>query len=295
MTTKSSKLWMGVSLVLLVLLAGVSVYAIGKGPSDPVVATVNGVNITKSKLFDEMIASGGSQILDNMINEELVRQEADKAGVAITDADLDQELATLKKSFSSDEEFDMAMAQSGMTMDNLKRQMAMTLRMKKLLEPKTDVTDEEVQTYYEQNKESMATPEMVRASHILVATQEEADAIVAQLKSGADFAQLAAEKSTDPGSKDKGGDLDFFARGDMAPEFEEVAFTLGVGDTSGVVKSSYGYHIIKVTDKKAASTPTFDEKKEEIRQTLVEQEIQQLSSSWMDEIKGKANIQNTIS
>ncbi|PYI55040.1 foldase protein PrsA [Paenibacillus flagellatus] len=294
---KQSKAWMGVSLVLFVLLAGVSVYAFTKGGGegkDVVVATVNGTDIGKNKLYDEMILNGGSRVLDNLINEELVKQEADKAGITVTDADLDAEIASFKKQFSSDEEFQMMLMQYGMTQDDLKKQMPMQVRLKKLLESKTDVTDEEIQKYYDENKEAMSTPEQVKASHILVATKEESEAILTQLKAGADFAQLAKEKSTDTGSKDKGGDLDYFPRGAMVKEFEDAAFALNVGEMSGVVQSEHGFHIIKVTDKKAAATPTLDEKKADIKETLVSQEIQELAGPWMEEIKGKSKINNTL-
>ncbi|TNJ67350.1 peptidylprolyl isomerase [Paenibacillus hemerocallicola] len=297
-SSSTNKLWMGISIVLFVLLAGVSVFAFTKGgePKDTVVATVNGVEIGKQQLFDELIRNGGAQVLNNLINEELVKQEADKAGVQVTDADLNKELDSFKKSLSlsSDEEFDMMLMQYGMTKDELKKQMPMQVRLRKLLEPKTDVTEEEMKKYYDENKEMLATPEQVKASHILVSTKEESEAILAQLNTGADFAQLAKEKSIDPGSKDNGGDLSYFAKGKMVKEFEDAAFTLPVGQISNVVQTEHGFHIIKVTDKKAAVTPTFEEKKNEIRETLVMQEVQELSNTWMQEVAGKANVTNTL-
>lgn len=289
---------MGISIALFVLLAGVSVFAFTKGgqPEDTVVATVNGVEIGKQQLFDELIRNGGAQVLNNLINEELVKQEADKAGVQVTDDDLNKELDSFKKSLSlsSDEEFDMMLMQYGMSKEDLKKQMPMQVRLRKLLEPKTDVTEEEMQKYYDENKEMLATPEQVKASHILVSTKEESEAILAQLNTGADFAQLAKEKSIDPGSKDNGGDLSYFAKGKMVKEFEDAAFSLPVGQMSNVVQTEHGFHIIKVTDKKAAVTPTFEEKKSEIKETLVMQEVQELSASWMEEVAGKANVTNTL-
>ncbi|MDF2661190.1 MAG: peptidyl-prolyl cis-trans isomerase, partial [Paenibacillus sp.] len=268
----------------------------GGEPKDTVVATVNGVEIGKQQLFDELIRNGGAQVLNNLINEELVKQEADKAGVQVTDDDLNKELDSFKKSLSlsSDEEFDMMLMQYGMTKDELKKQMPMQVRLRKLLEPKTDVTEEEMKKYYDENKEMLATPEQVKASHILVSTKEESEAILAQLNTGADFAQLAKEKSIDPGSKDNGGDLSYFAKGKMVKEFEDAAFTLPVGQISNVVQTEHGFHIIKVTDKKATVTPTFEEKKNEIRETLVMQEVQELSNTWMQEVAGKANVTNTL-
>lgn len=294
---KQNKMWMVTSLVLLVLLAGVSIFAFTKdGKSgDEVIASVNGVNIAKSELFDQLILNGGSQILDTMITEELVKQEAEKAGFKVTEADLEQELASFKKGFNSEDEFNMLLMQSGMTLDDVKNKfMPMQARLKKLLGPQATITDDDTKKYYEENKAMMATPEQVKASHILVATKEESEAILAQLKGGADFATLAKEKSTDPGSKDKGGDLDYFGKGMMVKEFEDSAFSLAVGEMSGVVQTSHGFHIIKVTDKKAAATPTYDQKKDDIKEELLNQKIQELSGPWMEEIKGKAKIENKL-
>lgn len=282
--------WMWVSLALFVLLAGVTVFAFTKEGGNTVAATVNGVKIKKDTLFDEMMRQGASQLLDNLIDKELVRQEVDKAGLNVTDADMDQEIAILKKNFSSDDEFNMMLMQYGMTMDDLRGELLMQVQLKMLLGPKTTITDEDLTKYYQDNKDRLSTPEQVKASHILVATKEEAEAILSQLKSGADFAALAKEKSTDPGSKDAGGDLNFFPRGSMAAEFEDAAFKLGVGELSGVVQTSFGYHIIKVTDKKAATTPTFGEKKEDIRNSVLMQKVQELSYEWMEEVKGKSTI-----
>lgn len=294
---KQNKMWMVTSLVLLVLLAGVSIFAFTKdGKSgDEVIASVNGVNIAKNELFDQLILNGGSQILDTMITEELVKQEAEKAGFKVTEADLEQELASFKKGFNSEDEFNMLLMQSGMTLDDVKNKfMPMQARLKKLLGPQATITDDDTKKYYEENKAMMATPEQVKASHILVATKEESEAILAQLKGGADFATLAKEKSTDPGSKDKGGDLDYFGKGMMVKEFEDSAFSLAVGEMSGVVQTSHGFHIIKVTDKKAVATPSYDQKKDDIKEELLNQKIQELSGPWMEEIKGKAKIENKL-
>ncbi|MGI6558915.1 MAG: peptidylprolyl isomerase [Limnochordia bacterium] len=114
------------------------------------------------------------------------------------------------------------------------------------------VTDEDVEKYFEENKDKLGQPEQVRASHILVDSEETANEVLADLEGGADFAAVAAEKSIDPGTKDRGGDLGFFTRTDMVPEFADAAFALEPNQLSGVVKSPYGCHIILVTDRKEA-------------------------------------------
>jgi len=123
-----------------------------------------------------------------------------------------------------------------------------------------------------------------------VGTEEEAKEILAQLQSGADFAELAKEHSTDTASKEKGGDLDYFTRGEMTAEFEKAAFSLPVGQISDVVKTDYGYHIIKVTDKQPAKEATLEESREKVREQLFNEKISARMSKWLTEAKEKADI-----
>lgn len=286
------KAWMIVSAVLAILLIVVLIKP-PFGTNNETVATVNGENISKDELYDELVKAGGPATLENLVTQELIQQEAKAASITVTDADIDAEIALIKKSFGTDEEFNSALAQYNMTLDSLKKDTKINLTIRKILEPKTDVTAEEMQQFYDANKEQLGTPEQIQASHILVATKEEADAILAELKQGGDFAAIAKEKSID-GSKDKGGDLGFFGRGAMVPEFEEAAFALKVNEISGVVQSEHGFHIIKKTAEKAAVVPTFEEKKEEIKKQLVATEVNELSEAWMSEIRTKAKITNTL-
>lgn len=280
-----------------VLLAALVIYIIIYPPGkteDETVAKVNGSPIVKSQLYSALVKAGGPQTLETMISEELVKQESDKANIQVTDADLEKEMDQIKKSFGSDEEFAQALATYNMTLDSLKKDMHVQVQLRKLLEPQVKITDEEIKTYYDSNLDSLKTPEQVRASHILVATKEEADAVLASLQGGADFAALAKEKSTDTASKEAGGDLDFFPKGLMEEPFETAAFALKTGELSSVVETSHGFHVIKATDHKDAATPTLDEKKEEIRQTLSEQQISTLSQSWLQEKRAAASVETFL-
>ncbi|CAM3463928.1 peptidylprolyl isomerase [Paenibacillus lupini] len=287
------KAWIAVSAILAIVLIIVLIKPPFGGGTEAV-ATVNGVKISKDKLYDSLVKQGGTSTLDNMITQELIDQAAKDANVTVTEADIDKEIANLKKSFGSEDEFQQTLAQYGMTEDSLREDAGTQVTIRKILEPQVKVTDDEIKTYFDQNKASMATPAQIRASHILVATKEEAEAILKDLKGGADFATLAKEKSTDTGTKDKGGDLDFFPKGTMEAAFEDAAFALKVGELSGVVQTSYGYHIIKKTDEKAAVTPTLEDKKEDIKYQLVTQKVSELSSTWLADLKAKAKITNKL-
>ena len=148
---------------------------------------------------------------------------------------------------------------------------------------KATVTPSEVQTHYNDNIQQFQSPEQVRASHILLKTEnkdeaavrKQAEDLLKQVKAGADFAELAKKHSEDEGSKAAGGDLDYFGRGRMVPEFENTAFGMQPGQISDLVKTQYGFHIIKVVDKKPGTTRSLDEVRQQITEQLQFQKAQQ--------------------
>jgi peptidyl-prolyl cis-trans isomerase C len=167
------------------------------------------------------------------------------------------------------------------------------------IEGKVKMTDDEIENYYKGHKDEFTNPESVKARHILLKVPEGADEkawkeagskakdIKKKLKDGEDFAELAKKYSDDPGSKNKGGDLGFFTRGRMVPEFESAAFSLKPGELSDPVKTEFGYHIIEVKEKRAASTKTLQEVQAQIRQTLQREKQQQLQDELIKKLKAK--------
>ncbi len=152
------------------------------------------------------------------------------------------------------------------------------------LRARVAITPQDIDSYYNSNVQQFQTPEQVRASHILLKTEgkdeaavrKQAEDILKQVKApGADFAALAKKYSEDDGSKINGGDLDYFAKGRMVPEFEQAAFSMQPGQVSDLVKSQFGFHIIKVVDKKAAATRTLEDVRPQIQQTLAAQRVEQ--------------------
>ena len=163
------------------------------------------------------------------------------------------------------------------------------------LRQQATVTGQQIERYYNDNIQQYSTPEQVRASHILLKTEGKDDAAVkkqaedllAQLKKGANFEELAKKNSQDEGSAVKGGDLDFFGRGTMVPEFDKVAFELPIGQLSDVVKSQFGYHIIKVTDKRPAAQKTLPEVRAQIEDTLKYEQAQSAAQKLADQVAGE--------
>jgi foldase protein PrsA len=297
MNNKNSRKWILTSSVLLVgFIAYASIFPPTSKADDAAkaVATVNGVSISKTQLYDAMVTGGGAQTLDSMITEELINQEGKKAGVTITEDDITNEIQSIKSTYASEDEFNQALTNYGMTQDDLKKSMKSQVMLKKILTPQVTVTDDEIKKYYDENLESLKVPAQVQISHIAVATKEAADALLAKLKSGGDFVALAKESSIDTATKDKGGDLGFISAGQVDPVIEAAAFSLQKGGLSDVIQTSTGYAIIKVTDQKAASTPTLADKTATIKQTLTDQKLSTLSQTWVEQKKSEAKIENTL-
>jgi len=248
---------------------------------------------TLSSLDQSAIVSLKKNILDQLINYELFYQQAQKEKIKISNDDINLEIDKIKDNFSSPEEFNEALKANNITLAQLKEDIKRQLMTNKVLEEtknQVTITDEELLEYYNENKESLFEPEQVNARHILVETEEEANNLLLQLKEGlTDFAELAKEKSIGP-SAPSGGDLGFFARGQMVKEFEDVAFSLEPGEISDVVQTQFGYHIIKCEEKKEKYSPTFEEAKERINNTLKYQRENEAISTLISKLKEEAAI-----
>jgi len=173
----------------------------------------------------------------------------------------------------------------------------------KIVAAKVEVTDEALKKYYEDNRQEFKQPERVRARHILVkvertasdsertAARGRAEKLLEQAKAGGDFAALAAEHSEDAGSKRKGGEVGPFARGSMAPEFEEAAFSLKPGDVSGIVETDFGFHIIRVEERKEASFQPYDEVKDRIRRKVTIERKRQAVNDFVEAISKERGVE----
>jgi foldase protein PrsA len=176
----------------------------------------------------------------------------------------------------------------------LKQDLKNYLTIKQLLEPQIEITEEEMKTYFDENKDSFAEAEQIKASHILVPDEKTANEVKQKLNDGGDFAELAKDYSTDESTKDSGGDLGYFSKGTMVSEFEDVAFGLAVDQVSKPVKTEFGYHIIKVEAKKKAKEANYNDSKEEIKETLVDQKIDSEYTTWLENKKKSYDIENTL-
>lgn len=226
--------------------------------NDVLVKTSNG-NITQEDLYNELVESNGPAMLERMIQEKVLRDN-----FSVSDKEINEELDKVKSQFSSDAEFENALASSGIAdVETFKEQIELSLLQTKAITDGVKVDDKKLKEYFEENKDTFVT---AKASHILVEDEATAKEIKKQLDEGADFSELAKEKSIDTASSQNGGDLGEFKKGDMVAEFSEVAFSIELNKISDVVKSDYGYHIIKVTER---TQKTLEKNKEEIKETYL--------------------------
>jgi len=260
-------------------------------------------------ISDAQLEAIKNEVLENLINRELLYQESHKKGIKIDDATIDKELAALKGRFPSEEEFDAALGKMHLTESNVRfeieRGMAVQQFVDKEFGGKVTVTDEDAKSYYDSNLDSFKQPEQVCASHILIKVDPDADEakkadarkkieeVQKKLKNGEDFGALAKEFSQCP-SSEKGGDLGCFSKGQMVQPFEEAAFALEPGKVSDIVETNFGYHLIKVSEKKPASTMPYAEVKDRLQQYLKQEKIQEELSSYATKLKEEAKVERFL-
>jgi foldase protein PrsA len=242
-----------------------------------------------------VLADLSTKILDKMIEMALVRAEAKAKGIEPTTAEIDKEFdSILKASFGGDKaKLNERLSQLNLTMDEVRDQIADGQRVQKLMDVlagSDKVAAPEAAAYYKEHPLEFQRDAEVKASHILVDSLDLANKLKAQIAAGGDFAALAKTHSKDPGSGAKGGDLGFFGKGQMVPEFEKAAFDAPVGTVTAPIKTKFGYHIIKVEDRHSAGQQSFDKMKEQIIEKLNKDKRQTEFQKWLQGARKAATI-----
>jgi len=297
---------------------------VSKGsPTDPVVK-VNGTVVTRGEVDRAMkvltaqsqtgMNGGGAKptedmVIDQLVSTELLYQAGEKLAIPDLDKQVSAKVAEGKARFPNEKAYDNALKGADLTPKLLETEIRKGIIINNLVQkeiaPKATVSEEETKKFYDDNKETLfKRPEQVRASHILCGVdpkaskeekekaKEKADKLLKEIKGGKDFAELAKTNSTCP-SKAQGGDLGFFGKGQMVPAFESAAFALKPGEVSNVVETQFGYHIIKVTEKKDAGSATFNEVKDKIQDYLKNMKIQKGVLAYLTQLKDKAKIEKS--
>ncbi|MBN2858387.1 MAG: peptidylprolyl isomerase [Candidatus Delongbacteria bacterium] len=237
------------------------------------------------------------EVADILIEGALMLEKAAGENITVSDQDIDDMISKMKQSFKSEEDFLKVLEKTGDDMNTLRVRVERNLKLRNFVLKKffedTKVSDEDLLKYYEQYPERFARGDEVRASHILFAETEKETALNIHEKlteEKGDFAEEAKLYSICP-SKENGGDLGFFDRGKMVPEFEKAAFATPVGEISDLVQSQFGYHIIKVTDKREGGKFELDEVREQLRQGMINSIVNHKIRKYTSELKEKADIQ----
>jgi peptidyl-prolyl cis-trans isomerase C len=248
-------------------------------------------------------------VLDNMVAFKLLSQEARQHHVVVSDAEIDAQIAGMKKQFPTEQAFQQTLKAQHMTVEKLRDTARSNLVVRKLLQDevmsKIEIKPSDISAFYEKNPDKFQQPEAVHAAHILVIVPAQSDpAAKAALKAramealqaaraGKDFGALARQYSQD-GSAQHGGDLGFFPRGQMVPAFEKVAFSLKPGEISDLVETQFGYHIIKVIEKRPGGTVPFAQAAPQIQQFLENQAQSDRGKAYVESLRAKSKVEILI-
>ncbi len=316
-----------IALLIVFLLASSIVLAGPKDTPPDKVATVNGSIITRKvfdreiKLYEERAAREGRQlseeklaaaksaVLDRLVESELLYQESRKKNIRVEAQSIEDRLKEIRKRFPSEAEFKKGLERMNITETEIKSQIEKGIAINSLV--KTQITDKivipekESKDFYDSNPQFFKQAEQVKASHILIKVKPDAnetqkaearkkiETVQKKLKNGEDFGTLAREFSEGP-SRERSGDLGYFGRGQMVKPFDTAAFALKSGQVSEIVETQFGYHLIKVYDKKSATTKAYTEVKEQINQHLKQQKARQEVDLYVDGLKKDAKIEKFL-
>ena len=259
------------------------------------VAEIGSEKVTEAELNEMLQKQHGATMLDTLISYKIVDLEAKKAEIEITDEEIDAEYATYSDQYGGENGLMTMLEEYNMDEEDIREDIRIYLLTLKLLENEVEVTDSEIEAFFNENIENFATAESVTASHILVKDKALAKELIGRINAGEDFTSLAKEHSIEEGASETGGSLGTFGRGDMVSEFEEAAFAMEVGEISKEpVKTEHGYHVILVEDKVAGKEADFAASKEEARKMLLEQKIDEAYNPWLEKKYEEYEVKKTL-
>lgn len=257
---------------------------------------------SKSADFEKQRAEISKAVVDQLIATRLILQEARKRNIAATEKEIDDQLDAIKKRFPTEAEFATALTRNGFTLASLREAIRANITQRRVAEVVApgQVSDEDLRRQFEANRAQYDQPAQIKASHILfrIAQQDQeavaaakAKIVLAKLADGAKFEDLAKQYSDDRVSAERGGDLGFVARGTLVKEFEDAAWSLKPGETSGLVKTQYGLHLIRVYEVKEAVKADFSRVKDRIREQLLAERREKAFGGWVEEQRKAAKIE----
>jgi peptidyl-prolyl cis-trans isomerase C len=247
--------------------------------------------------------------LDNLIDAEVLYQQSQKEGVKVDDQVINEQIETIKKRFPDEAAYKKALEGMDFSEKEIRAEIQRSLAINQLLDTnvrqKITVTEEESKKYYDNNPNLFKQPEQAKASHILIKVAPDAEeskkiqarkkieTVQKKVRQGEDFGLLAKANSEGPTAQ-REGDLGYFSRSQMVKPFEDAAFALNVGEVSGIVETQFGYHLIKLTDKKAARTIPYKEVQLRLEQNLKREKEKTEIQGYIENLKKSAKIKRFI-
>lgn len=276
-------------------------------PPDEYNAELQKVTKTGAEIPEDRLQRIKENILKRLIEGELVRQAVEKEAITVPPEEVDVAFKEYRDRFKNDEQFQNYLKHGNITEQSIKDRILDKRALEKLIEKKGNltITEAEAREFYDKNQRFYREREGVKASHILIkleqnATPEQekealtkAQALSARIKGGESFEDLAKVESQGP-SADKGGDLGFFSKGQMVQPFEEVAFKLKIGEVSEPVRTRFGFHIIKVYERREDKQKTFDEVRPQIEESLKNKKFFQERRRLLEELRAEAKIEKSV-
>ena len=278
-----------ISASLALILAGAASAAPIGG--EQVLVRVNGVPIRQSEVVERLLKRYGAQAVDEMIDETLLRQAAKSSEITANDAEVNRRLTKLQEQFGSRDLFISQLEQAGSSITKVKEDLADEIVRERLVVKAKglSVADDELKKAFEENKDKLGNPEAVHLRHILVATDAEAEDVVAKIKAGADFKALAREKSLAASGKAAGGDYGFVGRGMLPAEIDDIAFSMKTGEIR-IVPGPRGRHVLQILEKRSAKPASFAEVKDDLRDMLMAEKIKKAAPDYLAELRRKGDI-----
>lgn len=245
------------------------------------------------KLTDEEKGDLERTFLVQLIDRELALAEADRLGVSVTAEEAEAALREHRRDYPGDA-FEQMLGEQGITLGDWRRDLEAGLLMEKVVRQavytQVAVSEAEIDDYYREHRDEFDRPAQVRARQIVVAGKEEGERVLGRLRQGEPFAEVARQHSLSPDAEE-GGDLGFFPRGEMPPEFDAIVFTLPVGRLSDLVQSEYGFHLFLVEERREALRLPLSAVRDEIRDTLRAEKEEQAYQQWLQDLRGRATIE----
>ncbi len=313
MSSRTKLVLLGLAAVVLGGIAAAAV-TVGMQRGTAVAATVNGEVIYARELDGEVAALarqygidlGNAEtaqqrgeisrvVLDQLIEQRLILQEARRRNTMPAETQVEAQLQEIKRNFPAESDFEQALAQRNLTLVDLKDRLRTNLALRNLMAKVAPVAvaDTEIEQYFREHRTEFDKPEQAHVKHILLDDERLAEFVRGRLRRGESFDSLALQYSKDPGSREKGGDLGFVSRGQLVPEFEQVAFALQPKEISTIVKTQFGYHLIQVIERRPPQPANLAQARDQIRTVLQSSRQEAAFQAWLKAVKAQAKITRT--